>query len=49
VLAFNQTFMLVAVLAGLTTIYLACLILRHWLRREPLSSAAIALQTGPAP
>lgn len=48
VLAYNQTFMLVAVLASLTTVYLALMLLRHWLRREPLSSAAIALQPRPA-
>ena len=48
VLAYNQTFLLVAVLAGLTAVYLALVLLRHWLRREPLSSAAIALQSRPA-
>jgi MFS family permease len=47
VLAYNQTFTLVAVLSALTSLYLAVLVLRHWLRREPLSAAAIALRPRP--
>jgi MFS family permease len=40
VLAYNQTFTLVGWLAGLTTLYLAFFIVRHWMRGEPLSAAA---------
>jgi MFS family permease len=48
VLAYNQTFTLVAVLAAATTVYLGFLLLRHWLRREPLSSAEPPLRPRPA-
>jgi hypothetical protein len=49
VLAYNQTFTLVAWLATATTLYLAFLLLRHWLRGEPLSNAVTALRPRPAP
>jgi hypothetical protein len=48
VLAYNQTFSLVAWLAAATTLYLAFVLLRHRLRREPLSSAVTALRPRPA-
>lgn len=48
ILAYNQTFTLVAWLATATTLYLAFLLARHWLRREPLSSAVTALRPRPA-
>jgi MFS family permease len=48
VLAYNQTFTLVAWLAVATSLYLAFLLLRRWLRREPSSIAATAVQSRPA-
>ena len=49
ILAYNQTFTLVAVLAALTTVYLGFIMLRHWWRGEPLSNAVNALRPRPAP
>jgi len=49
ILAYNQTFTLVAVLAALTTLYLGFIQLRHRLRGEPLSAAVNALRPRPAP
>ena len=49
ILAYNQTFTLVAVLAALTTLYLGFIQLRHRLRGEPLSAAVTALRPRPAP
>jgi len=48
ILAYNQTFTLVAWLATATTLYLAFLLLRHRLRREPRSNAVTALRPRPA-
>lgn len=44
VLAYNQTFMLVAVLAALTTLYLAVLLALRWRRRLPPRSSAAVLR-----
>jgi len=41
ILAYNNTFALVAALAAATTLYLLILIFRHWRRGEPLSAAAV--------
>jgi MFS family permease len=49
ILAYNQTFTLVAVLAALTTLYLGFIQLRHRLRGEPLSAAVTALRPRPTP
>jgi MFS family permease len=42
-IAYDDTFRLVAIIAAATTAYLLFLILRHWRRDEPLSAAAVAL------
>jgi MFS family permease len=47
ILAYNQTFTLVAWLAAATTLYLAFILMRHWLRREPLSAAVPAVPPRP--
>jgi MFS family permease len=43
IIAYDDTFRLVALIAAGTTAYLLFLILRHWRRDEPLSAAALAL------
>jgi len=43
ILAYNNSFALVAGLSAATTLYLVAMIVRHWWRGEPLSSAAIAM------
>jgi len=48
ILAYNQTFTLVAWLAAATTLYLAFVMLRHWLRHEPLSAAVPTVPLSPS-
>jgi MFS family permease len=48
VLAYDQTFTLVAWLATGTTVYLAFVLLRHWLRHEPLSAAVPTVPLSPS-
>jgi hypothetical protein len=48
ILAFNQTFTLVAWLAAGTTLYLALVLMIRGLRRRPLSDTAPAVRPGPA-
>lgn len=43
ILAYDDTFRLVALIATVTTIYLLILIVRHFRRGEPLSAAALAM------
>ncbi len=43
IVAYDDTFRLVALIATATTAYLLIMILRHWRRGEPLSAAAMAI------